>query len=392
MEAGRFGQVHPDCTCDKGRLGRLLPNKTNPCEWHFQLDSLAESKHSSRVRALEIDFDDISVSFAEGVERVRLASGSCRFFTSSFPQLATLTWRNRETMHANHLFSTSPFTPTLRSLTYMGRWGGMTMGVNNLTSFGYVGDGLNTTRVEDFRLFLLNNCSLESLDLDSVDFEGESIGPPACLSNLKSLSVGLADSTFPNIFRVPALLHLSSLKIGSEGDCHTLDATGEGIAFSARCFPGDIAKIWEDFTGYARPIIRHVHLDDNGPIDCDEYKDLTLVPVFSHAHTLEIGLRYLPDWYDRFLDDLKQLGPQLKTIRFAIPEELEPFVGDVEFRGDSALLDTIEDLVQYRFSQGRPLSVVERMVTNDNEGANREQDFVWRCLYNGRELGKYLDN
>ena len=392
VEARKFGHVHPDCVCDKGRLGRLLPNESNPCERHFQFESLAETKHSSRVRALDIDFDGIPASFVVGAERVRLALGGCRFFTLSFPRLTTLSWKNEETMHANHLFSTSPFTPTLRSLGYVGSWNGLTAGINNLTSFEHEGDGFDRICVEDFRSFLLNNSSLELLGMKYVAFEGDSIGPPACLSNLKSLNVGFADSKLSTIIRVPAFQRLSSLRIGSDdSECHTLHATGDWIAFSARCFLGDIAKTWEEFTGYANPIIRHVHLDNSGPADGDGgYSDLTFVSVLMDVNTLEIGVGYLPDWYDGFLDDLKQLGPQLETIRFAIPEELEPFAGDDEFWRDSELLDVIENLVQYRFYQGRPLSTVERMVTSNRERVNREQDFVWRCLYNGRELSKYV--
>ena len=354
----------------------MLPNESNPCERHFQFESLAEPKHSSRVRALDIDFDGISKSSAEGAEIVRLALGSCRFFTLSFPHLTTLSWKDEDTMDASHLFSTSPFTPALRSLAYVGPWDGLIEGVNNLTSFELEGDGSDRVHIEDLRSFLLNNSSLELLGLEYVSLAGDSIGPPACLSNLKSLSVSLADSRLSTIIRVPALQHLSSLRIGlDDEECHTLHATGDGIAFSARCFPGDIARTLEEFTGYARPVIRHVHLDDSGAIDC-EYNNLTLVSVLLDAHTLEIGLNYLPDWYDGFLDDLKRLGPQLKTIRFAIPEELEPFAGDPEFWGDGNLLDTIEDLVRYRCHQGRPLSAVERMVTSNSERVNREQDFV----------------
>ena len=397
LDARRFGRIHPDCTCDKGRLGRLLPNESNPCERHFQFESLAETKHSNRIRALDIDFDGISVPFAagaEGAEKVRLSLGSCRFFTSTFPQLTTLSWKNEGTRHANHLFSTSLFAPTLRSLTYVGSWDELAVGLSNLTSFEHEGDGCDRILVEDVRLFLLNNRSLETLRLEYVGFEGTSVGPPVCLSSLKSLSVGLADSKLSTIVRVPAFRYLSSLRIGSDDlECYTLHAAGDRIKFSARCFPDDLVDTWEAFTGYGRPTIRHIHLDDSGPIDNhDEYSNLTFISMLMDAHTLEMGCGYFPYWYDGFLDDLKQLGPQLKTVRFAIPEEMEPFPGDDDgfWLRDDGLLDSIEDLVRYRSSQGRPLSAVERMVTNKSERANREQDFVWRCLYDGRELSKFV--
>jgi len=394
VDASRDSWTHPSCTCDKGGLGRLLPNEYNPCEWHFQFESLAEARHTNRIRALDIDFDGAMISLSkrpEGVREVRLALGSCRFFVSSFPQLITLTWKNEDTEHANHLF-TSPFAPPLRSLTYMGSWDILTTGVNNLTSFKYVGDW-DEVRVEDIRLFLLNNLSLESLTLEYIGVTGDSTGPPACLSNLKSLSVSRVTGTLSTTIRVPALQHLSSLRIGLDDDFdgHTLYATGDGIMFSVICFPGSFVEQWEDLTAYTRPTIRHIHLHGSGPADrCCDYSDPTFASMLSDVHTLEIGSGYFPYWYDEFLDDLKQVGPQLKIIRLEISNELEPFPAGDDSREGRRLLDSIEELVQERFFQGRPLSAVERMVTSDSEWVNREQDFVWRCLYNGRELGKFV--
>ena len=329
---------------------------------------------------------------AEGAEKVRLALGGCRFFTSSFPQLTTLSWKNVNTKHANYLFSTSPFAPTLRSLTYVGPWDGLTARANNLTSFVFENDGLYAIRVEDFRSFLLDNRSLESLGLEYVDFESDSVSPPIPLPNLKSLSIGISDTKLSTIIRVPTFQHLSSLRIESDDtDFYVLSATGNGAAFSARSPLGDIAETWEMFTGYTKPTIRHIHLGGCGPMDCyGERDEVTFASMLSDVHTLEIGIGYFPYWYDAFLDDLKQLGPQLKNIRLEIPEGLEPFPGDVNLWEDSELVDSIEDLVQDRFLQGRPLSAFERMVTSDSERLNREQDFVWRCLYDGRELSKFI--
>ena len=60
------------------------------------------------------------------------------------------------------------------------------------------------------------------------------MGPPVCLSNLKSLSVELPD-IFSTIIRVPAFRRLSSFQISSDVDvdlnCRTLHATGDRTAF-----------------------------------------------------------------------------------------------------------------------------------------------------------------
>jgi len=392
IDAGEMGPVRLDCECDKGGRGRLLPNETNPCEWHFQFESLAKTKHSNRIRVLDIDFDVMWEHTAKSMGKVRLGLGGCRFFTSSFPHLTTLMWKNEEVKPANHLF-TSPFSLNLRSLTYVGPLDGLSAPVNNLTSFTFESDlGPDGTDAEDVRLFLLNNRSLESLTLKHIEFRGDLMGPPVLLSNLKSLNVSFTYKKLPAIIHVPAFRHLSSLRIGSHGhDYYTLYATGDGITFYAQHFPSGPVETWENLTGYARPAIRHIHLGGGWPWVEPYGSGVTLVSLLLDAHTLEIGDGYFPSQYDGFLDDLKQLGPQLKIIRFAISEELEPFPEDDDSSPrDGQLLDSIEDLVRDRFHQGRPLSAVERMVTNKGERANREQDFIWRCFYNGRKIYKYV--
>ena len=68
--------------------GRLLPNESNSCEWHFQFELLAETRHFNRIHALDIEFDG---DWGPITERAWLALG---IFTSTFPKLVTLTWKN----------------------------------------------------------------------------------------------------------------------------------------------------------------------------------------------------------------------------------------------------------------------------------------------------------
>ena len=391
MDAAEMQLACTGCTCDKDNRRRLLPNERTRCEWHFQFESLAEPKHSNRIRTLDIDLDGRWVPEAE---REQLALGSCRFFTSSFPRLATLRWQNEKTDYADYLFSTPPFPPTLRSLTYAGAWGTLIAPVNNLTSFVFDSDcGPKGTDVEAVRLFMLNNRSLESLELKYVDFEGSSRGPPVHLPNLKSLTVGFPYKELSIIIRVPALHRLSSLRISSQRDTflYMLYATGDCITFSAQFLPRGFAETWEGFTGYARPAIHHVRLDDGPEVDDCGDDTITLLSLLSDVRALEIGNGYFPSWYNGFSDDLKQLGPQLKIIRFAVSDELEPFKGSEKYDIlGGRFLDKIEELVKYRFEQGRPLSVIERMSVGGSEQINRQQDYVWRCFYGSRRLSQYV--
>jgi len=389
VEAKCLGRIYSDCTCDK--KPRLLPNDFNPCEYHFQFELLAETKNSNRVRALDIEFD--SGWSATGTEKARLLLGSCRFFTSTFPRLVCLTWKNIGTADADYLFSTPLFVPTLRSLTYVGTWNSLIKQVTNLTSFSFFLDGDYDYEMdtEAFRILICNNRSLESLELKWVTFVGDSKGPPAHLLNLKSLAVWDPPKKLSTTIRIPAFQRLSSLRISlgsgdiAAYDMYTLHAAGDDIKIKAASSLNKLAETWEDLTGYAKPIIRHIRLYD-GPefVEHECWNDNSSVALLMiDAQTLEVGSNYLVGWYKSFWEELKQLGTQLKTIRFEVSEDMEP-------TDDCYMCDHIEDLVKYRFEQGRPFSAVERMVVSESDRENRLQAYVWRCFYGVRKVDQYI--
>ncbi len=396
VEAKTLGRIHSDCTCDKKSRERLLPNDSNPCEWHYQFELLAETKHCSRIRALDIEFD---YDWEPVKGKAKLVLGSCRFFTSTFPRLVTLSWQNLGSTDADYLFSTPPFVPTLRSLIYLGVWNSVIKQVTNLTSLSLSLEsnlGPYEINTEAFRLLMCNNHSLESLDLKWVELEGDSKGPPAHLLNLKSLTVNPAPKKLSTTIRIPAFQRLSFLRISSwDEDTYTLYATGDDIAIQADCSLNKFAEIWEDLTGYAKPIIRHIRLYDGPELEdhsCwgDNRDNCSVALLMMDAQTLEVGFNYQLGWYKSFWDDLKQLGTQLKTIRFEVPEDMEPCRGNDCIHKNYFMCNTIEDLVKYRFDQGRPFSAIERMVVSENDRENRSQAYLWRCFYGVRKLGQYV--
>jgi hypothetical protein len=376
---------------------RLLPNERNPCEWHFTFESLAAPDHSKRIHTLILDFDFLNEQIPHA-ERIEFALGSCQFFALTFPQLTSLGWKASEMRYPSHIFSNSPFTPTVRSLSFEGSWDGLFTQVNNLTSFTFM-NYEDSVCAETLRLFMSNNRSLESLSLHIITFEGNPKGPPVDLLNLKSFSVVICPTILSTIVRVPALQRLSSLQTSYKGEFAPgplrLLATGDGITLSVIAFPLDVAEVWQDIVGYARPTIHHIRLCDypeGGPGHTRVSDNSTVVPLLADAHTLEVGRGYLPLWYHDFLDDLGELGPQLKTIRFEVWEEMEPF-NEGYYEGEMYgrdILDDIEELVKYRFEIGRPFAAVERMVVCESERSNRQQDYVWRSFYSDRKLGQYV--
>ena len=395
MNTSTFGWVRPGCTCGEDRRGRLLPNEVNPCEWHFTFESLATTAHSKRVRTLTIDFWDSSDDWSSQIKAADLLLGGCRFFTLSFPQLTDLEWKGAEVEGTIHLFSNSPFTPTVRSLSFEGSWGGLFTQVSNLTSFTF-SNYEEEVCGETFRSFMFNNRSLQSLSLHIADLKDSTQGPPVDLLHLKSLTLPLHLQGLSTIIRVPALRRLSSLQISRDeadyGD-FTLFASGDGITLSVNVDLGCIAEVWQELVGYARPTISHIRLCNYPELRRTGGSDgSTIAPLLADAHTLEVGRGYLLLWYHGFVDDLKQLGPKLKTIRFEVWEEMEPFKRG-HYRDEMSglgLLDNIGKLVKYRFEIGRPFSAVERMVVCESERSNRQQDYVWRCFYGDRNLGQYV--
>ena len=325
-----------------------------------------------------------------------LALGSCRFFHLPPLQLVNLKWNNMYTVYANNLFSAQPFPPTLRSLSFNGSWHDQLPKVNNLTSLTLSGYHEGTS-AETFRRVMLNNPFLETLSVRWINFKHDSNGPPVDLLNIKSFSIASPHWILPTLIRVPALRRISSLLL-SPTDLRLAGfkfyATGDGIEFTARSDLHTFTEIWEDFTKDARPSIRHVRIEDPEKLVAGWDEGSAVFTVFLRdAHTLEVGSICSRCWCSDFWGYLKLLGPQLKTIRFEIPEETEPFRGSEEYWDwGGGWLDAIEDLVVYRFENGRPFSSVERMVVSDGETANRQQEFVWRWFYNDRRLDRYVQH
>lgn len=202
------------------------------------------------------------------------------------------------------------------------------------------------------------------------------------------------------LFYVPALERLSYLSISVTDGEHgifllMLDAAGDDIAFTVNCYPSLIVKTWKGFTEYAGPTIRDVRLENPDYLNnLYHNRSSGMFSLLMDAHTLEIDNAFtsiLPD----FWDDLKEGGPQLKTTRFEVLEDMEPLQqsgGDQESETlEGTVLDRIEELVVYRFKHGRPFSSVERMIVSGvSEEVNQQQESLWRRFYNDRRLYQYL--
>ena len=384
MGIGESGKSHLLCTCERDQHGRLLPSEINPCEWHFVFEILAETKHSKRIHILNVIFGLECFSLQR---RERLALGSCQLLTLTPLELTSLGWNNGGIPYAGRIFPTALLSPTLRSLSFKWIWDGQLMGVNNLAVLK-LENCVGELTAEAFRTLMLNNRSLETLSLEEIYLWGGSNKPPVHLTNLKSFSIAHCPENLSRLIHVPAFQRLSSLHITEECDRFIYHGTGDGIAFSIRDDPWSIARIWWKLTESARPAIHYIRLHSYpGRGNLINNRDGTVIPLFADVHTLEIGYLYTGYFHGGSMDDLKKLGPQLKVIRFELPPESLEGPDGYE-SPERQVLDDIEDLVRYRFKQGRPFSVVERVVTSESARSNKLQEHVWGRFY--ERLERYV--
>lgn len=202
VNASEWEWTQPGCTCDQDIRERLLPNEESPCECHFVFESLATPVHSRRVRTLNIDLYS-SVDPSPRRKGSELVLGSCRSFTLSSPRLTSLGWDGSD-KYTYHIFSNSPFTSTVRSLSFEGSWDGSLTLVNNLASFSFA-NYEDVICIETFRLFVSNNRSIESLAFEINSFKGDTTSSSIDLLNLKSFNVTVFPGVLSKIIRVPAI-------------------------------------------------------------------------------------------------------------------------------------------------------------------------------------------
>ena len=394
VDARSYGPAHQSCTCVKGEVLELIHNKADPCERHFVFESLVDPRHSGRIHTLNVVLDDGMFVSDEGL--VSLELNNCRFFQLRHLQLTNLEWEDLGQQWDSFLPYSGFFPPTLRSLSFRGFYGHDKLtNVKNLTSLTFDNDA-EKMNAEGFRTFMLNNQSLETLSLGCIKLEGGPDGPPVTLSKLKSFSIYYSEvyseGTISAIFRVPALQRLSSLSafMTTEEDNRvwlTLCATGEDIMFTLKCDPECIQEAWQDLVEYAEPIIQRVRLEH---WEGDDFNSVWSIIWFAGAHTLEI-CRSLPcPSHGFWWRHMRQLGPQLKNIRFEMPLPEETGLFQDNDPRVEMLFQAIEDLVVDSFKQGRPFSSVERMAVGESEQVKRQQGLIWRRFYDGRHLDQYI--
>ena len=389
VDVSEYVQGYRGCTCHGDYRGRLLPSDTAPCERHFVFESLAELRHSTRVLSLNITFYPPPIP---AMNATKVALGSCRFFTSTFPQLVNLTWDNGWGLKfPDYLFSTPPFPQTLRRLTFKGPWSDYLATITSLTFFKYEGNA-NPVDPVAFQRFLVNNPNLESLWLKQLAFQHNPGVQPVELPSLKRLSVNPPPVSLSAVIQAPAVRNLSSLRIWLSADRpDILSAAGDGFILSAGNFLRGLDQVWHELTWYARPVIGWIRVGGSSPDIFDRTPSEDAFRwLIQDASTVEVRLVHGRAWNWNLWGALMSTGTQLKVVRVEVPEPIEQTRrhGDLAWDGD--VFGRIDQLVRYRFESGSPLTAVERLVVNDDDRINGEQDTTWNQFYRTRDIASYL--
>ena len=389
IDVSEYVRLYPGCTCHRDGRGRLLPNEMVPCEWHFVFEALAELRHSTRILSLNVAFYPPSIPAAS---TGKVALGSCRFFTLTFPQLSSLDWDNGWGLRfTNYLFSTPPFPQSLRYLTYKGPWSDYFAEITSLTFLKYEA---NTNPVDPvaFQRFLLHNPNLESLWLKQLTFQHNPQVQPVELPALKRLSVNPPPVNLSAIIQAPAIRNLSSLRICLSADRpDILFAVGDGFTLYAGNFLKGLGQVWYELTWYARPTIGWIHLGGSSPdVFYRTPSEDTFGWLIQDASTVEVGLVHGTAWNLNLWGALMNAGTQLKVVRVEVPEHMGQIGHHYNPAWDDDVFERIDRLVKRRFELGSPLAAVERLVVSDDELVNGEQDAAWGWFYHTRGIGCYL--
>ena len=283
----------------------------------------------------------------------------------------------------------------LRHLALHGCLGGPILSLEDLTS-------LELSGVEDFDRIQLNqrtflplissSPSLESLTLSHCCFPDHSRPSqvtPVKLSKLKTLRL-MDVWEFPglhDLMEVPALKKLSTLHILAQKQhratsvgVHANSDDGFHLFFDTHGASA-LSQDWLDITDKGGPATTFVRFGEQGPSYREKYStEVTPLPLFTNAKVIEIGASFAGPWYPTFWSDLRNVGPQLTTLRLEIAEG----------RG-SEVAKLVKRLVKARWEKGMPLTKLERMEYEEETGEDKAKaKELWEGFRAGLDIDQYL--
>ena len=413
-----------DCPCLQWAPSPQF-NERNLCPHRTAILPLLNNYHTERVRNLDIHLtivDDVVES--EDHILFRSALDNLKFCALSLPSLQTLSL----SMHFDFDWYDPPFVDfpgdmfgwdtsppaNLRHLILHSCFGGPILSLQNVTSFELTGANENCFMYLDpctFLQFISGNPSLVSLTLAYCSLPPRSELPritPVELSRLKTLrlldvcqrpSFPSQPTILPCLIEIPALKSLSSLHFSTQqkgsyvGDfrIHAQGAGGFQLSMDiveldyGESAEEDLALAWLGITRNANPRLSFVRLEREGANPDNEHNvDASYLPLFVNAKVLEISASFADHWYLNLWDDLKEIGPQLTTLRLEVTQWMDTEVTEM-FAG------SVKEVVKVRLEKGMPLERLERMrfegMSKEDE---RKSERLWEEFRASLDIDQYL--
>ena len=409
----KYGDYHEfdDCTCIRNEWSPgMYIDEDNPCRYHTTIEPLMNADSIKRIRKL-----DVLLTMLDGSDEgpdcdFHDALGGFRFFVFPLPFLESLSFNvdydefdsyiDTHLTLPEDLFCWRLIPPAnLRHLSLHGCYGGPILAVRNLTSFELSGyedyDPIQLDR-DTFLPFISGSSSLVSLALLRCEFPDREKSPratPVKLSKLKTLRLmniyGL--SSFPDIIEVPAFKTLSSLHISTQEEENAMGhvpgfevraENDDGFMLLYDC-PNDdeLTSEWLGIMRNADSSPTFVRLEGRDVYSRGGYglRDSPL-PLFVNAKVLEIGAVFADRWYRDFWKDLKNIGPQLTTLRLEVAEGMGLTVAE-----------SVRGFAKARLEKGMPLMKLERMRFEGLDGEGEEKaEKLWEEFRAGLNIDQYL--
>lgn len=385
---------HPPCRYQNSPTAALAGcGDLEVCPRHkavLSLDKLLP--HRSRIRTLNIIFYSSDPEWDDDDHTGKPMLLYHLFFKNTLPNLQCLDFR---AVHVeqdrymipipNALFAKA--LPRLKQLKYLGVTGGLTGTAKDLTSceIGYWPKSAGPTIInaEELRVLFNNNKTLESLTLNECEFVGDSqVSAATPMADLKFFKVGCPiGNDLEKIFRcmhTPQFKHLDTVHLSLRfSSIQTVATNDSGLTFEFSRFIKGTSS-FHPLQHFGADIItlrldRGITLDllDDGPALYELLRSLDTVQVLE---------------FDALITDcvknvLSVVGifPRLKVIRVA--------ASLLNCKKTLRLLATVSKL---RMEEGNPLTTVERLVGEGEDGLDQRLRTKWKKRYRAEGMQDFL--
>ena len=385
---------HPPCRYQDSATATLANgNNFKVCLRHKAILSLDKLlPHRSRIRSLNVLLHSSDPEWDDDHHEGEPTLLYHLFFKETLPNLHHLDFRAAHIEQdrymipiPNALFAEK--LPRLRELKYLGVTGGLTGTAKGLTSceIGYWSKSAGPTFIDEEELWVLfnNNKTLKSLTINECELVSDSWTSTSIpMTDLEFLKIDspIGDSLqkILHLIYIPQFKDLDTVHLSFRfSRIETIVTNDSGHTFEFSQFT--------DHNSNFDPL-RHLGMDittlrlDRGMTAEQLDRDPALFQLFKPFDTVQV-LEFYGTITDRVQNALSVAGvlPGLKGIRVAVSQ--------YDYKRTLRLLATISEL---RMEEGNPLTMVERLVLEGEDGLNQMLHAKWEKRYEAEGIQNFL--